>query len=50
MVKKYNTYYPNLTKQSTVDEYLSVLCNKIYSYGTTKDPIYYSSESKKFHQ
>lgn len=50
MVKKYNTYYPNLTKQSTVDEYLSVLCNKIYSYGTTKNPIYYASESRKFHQ
>jgi predicted nucleic acid-binding protein len=50
MVKKYKTYYPNLTKQTSVDEYLSVLCNKIYSYGTTKNPIYYSSESKKFHQ
>lgn len=50
MVKKYKTYYPNLTKQFSSDEYLSVLCNKIYSYGVTKNPIYYSSESKKFHQ
>ena len=50
MTKKYKTYYPNLTKQTYIDEYLSVLCNKIYSYGTTKNPIYYSSESKKFHQ
>ena len=33
MTKKYKTYYPNLTKQTSVDEYLSVLCNKIYSYG-----------------
>lgn len=50
MIKKYKIYYPNLTKQTSSDEYLSVLCNKIYSYGVTKNPIYYSAESKKFHQ
>ena len=50
MIKKYKVYFPNLVKQTSSDEYLSVLCNKIYSYSTTKNPIYYSSESKKFHQ
>ena len=39
-----------LVKKNSMDEYLSTLCNKIYSYGVTKNPIYYSSESKKFHQ
>ena len=50
MIKKYKAYFPNLVKQTSSDEYLSVLCNKIYSYSTTKNPIYYSSERKKFHQ
>ena len=50
MLKKYKVYYPNLVKQTSADEYLALLCNKVYSYGTTKNPIYYSSESKKFHQ
>lgn len=50
MVKKYKIYFPNLVKQISADEYLSILCNKIYSYGSTKTPIYYSSESRRFHQ
>lgn len=50
MMRKYKTYFPNLVKQTSSDEYLALLCNKIYSYSATKNPIYYSSESKKFHQ
>lgn len=50
MMRKYNTYYPNLVKQMSGDEYLALLCNKIYSYGATRNPIRYSSDSKKFHQ
>lgn len=50
MVKKFNTNYPNLTKQTSSNDYLATLCNKIYSFGTVKLPIYFSSESNKFHQ
>lgn len=50
MKSKLINYKHVLTKKNSMDEYLSVLCNKIYSYGGTKIPIYYSSESKKFHQ
>ena len=50
MVRKIGSNIHNLTKQTSSYEYLSLLCNKIYSYGPTKAPIYYSSESKKFHQ
>jgi len=39
-----------LERRSTSDEYLILLCNKIYSFGLTKNPIYYSSDRKKFHQ
>lgn len=50
MLKKLATHKDKLTKVSTMHEYLSLLCNKIYSYGATKEPIFYSSESKRFHQ
>ena len=50
MERKLNSFGHNLTRQSSADEYLSLLCNKVYSYGSSKYPIYYSSESKKFHQ
>lgn len=50
MIKRLGSNIHNLIKQGTSDEYLSLICNKIYSYGATKNPIYYSSESKKFHQ
>ena len=43
-------YRSTLEKRTTSDDYLVLLCNKIYSFGVTKNPIYYSSESKKFHQ
>ena len=50
MERKLQVHALYLTRQSSVDDYLSLLCNKIYSFGTTKEPIYYSSDSKKFHQ
>lgn len=50
MKTKLITHRSSLEKRSTSDEYLVLLCNRIYSFGVTKNPIYYSSESKKFHQ
>ena len=50
MKSKLNNYRSTLEKRSTSDEYLVLLCNRLYSFGATKNPIYYSSESKKFHQ
>lgn len=50
MERKIRTNINNLTKRTSKDDYLSLLCNKIYSFGATKCPIYYSSESKKFHK
>ena len=50
MKTKLITHRNSLEKRSTSDEYLVLLCNRIYSFGVTKNPIYYSSESKKFHQ
>lgn len=50
MERKISNNIHNLTKRTSKDDYLSLLCNKIYSYGATKNPIYYSAESKKFHQ
>lgn len=50
MLRKLITNGHNLKRESSSDEYLSQLCNKVYSFGITKTPIYYSSESKKFHQ
>lgn len=50
MKSKLNTHRNSLEKRSTSDEYLALICNRIYSFGVTKNPIYYSSESKKFHQ
>ena len=50
MKSKLITHRTALEKRSTSDEYLVLLCNRIYSFGVTKNPIYYSSESKKFHQ
>ena len=49
MEKKLKQYAPNITRQRSVDDYLSVLCNKVYSYGPTKNAINYSPETKKFH-
>lgn len=43
-------HFAILEKCNTVDEYLELLCNRLYSYGRTEKPIYYSSSSKKFHQ
>lgn len=50
MKAKLTNYKSTLEKRTTSDEYLVLLCNRIYSFGATKNPIYYSSESKKFHQ
>lgn len=50
MVKKLPNHIHNLTKQTSSHDYLSLLCNKIYSYGATKNPIYYSSDSRRFHK
>ena len=50
MLSKLATHRDKLKKMMTQDEYLSLLCNKIYSYGPTKNPIFYSSGSKRFHQ
>lgn len=50
MLRRLATHKEKLKKSMTQDEYLSLLCNKIYSFGPTKNPIFYSSESKKFHQ
>ena len=50
MRSKLITHRGSLEKRSTSDEYLVLLCNRIYSFGATNSPIYYSSESKKFHQ
>ena len=50
MKTKLITHRNSLEQRSTSDEYLVLLCNRIYSFGVTKNPIYYSSESKKFHQ
>ena len=50
MLSKLATHRDKLKKSMTQDEYLSLLCNKIYSFGPTKNPIFYSSESKRFHQ
>jgi hypothetical protein len=49
MERKLKQYLPNIVRQRSVDDYLSILCNKVYSYGTTKNPVFYSSETKKFH-
>ena len=50
MKSKLINHKATLEKRSTADEYLVLLCNRIYSFGATKNPIYYSSESGKFHQ
>ena len=50
MERKINANIYNLTKRTSKDDYLSLLCNKIYSFGPTRNPIYYSAESKKFHK
>lgn len=50
MRNKLKKHSEMLEKKISVDEYLALLCNRIYSYGRTENPIYYSSESKKFHQ
>ena len=49
MERKIKQFLPNITRQRSVDDYLSILCNKVYSCGLTKNPILYSSETKKFH-
>lgn len=50
MKSKLISHKSALEKRSTSDEYLALLCNRIYSFGVSKNPIYYSSESGKFHQ
>lgn len=50
MKSKLITHRHTLSKRNSMDEYLSILCNKIYSYGATKNPIFYTSEGKKFYQ
>lgn len=50
MITKFRQHASNLTLQRTSDDYLSVLCNKIYSAGANKNPIFYSVESKRFHK
>lgn len=50
MERKIQVHGHYLTRQRSADDYLALLCNRVYSFGTTKDPIYYSSDSRKFHQ
>ena len=50
MKERLEKHKHTLEKKISADEYLALLCNKIYSFGPTKNPIYYSSESKRFHQ
>lgn len=33
----------------TLDDYLNILCNKMYSFGPTKKPIYYDVNTKRFY-
>lgn len=50
MVRKLATYGHNLKPAYSSEEYLSLLCNKIYSFAGAKRPIYYSRDNRKFHQ
>lgn len=48
MKNKLETNSYQLTKCATSNGYLSMLCNKIYSYGGNKNAIYFSEETGKF--
>lgn len=48
MKSKLETNSYQLKKCATTDQYLSMLCNKIYSYGGNKKAIYFSEENRKF--
>lgn len=50
MITKFNLYCNNLIFQRTINEYLGVLCNRIYSAGQTKNPIYFIAETSRFHK
>lgn len=50
MERKIKQYGPNIERQRSADDYLSILCNRVYSYGATKDPINFNAATKKFHQ
>lgn len=49
MVSKLKTRKAALTVQFSKDDYLSILANKIYSFGTNKNNIYYDVESKRIY-
>lgn len=36
-------------KSATIDEYLSILCNKVYSFGPGKNNIFYDSTTRRFY-
>lgn len=49
MQNKINSNGYTLTKQHTKDDYLNILCNKIYSYALRKDTIRYDIVNKNFY-
>ena len=49
MQSKIETNGYTLSKQYSKDEYLNILCNKIYSYAVKKDAIRYDSVNKNFY-
>lgn len=36
-------------KKNTIDEYLVMLTKQVYSFGATKNPLYYDPETKRFY-
>lgn len=48
MNAKLDTNGYQLRQCSTSNDYLSMLCNDVYSYGSKKDCIYFSSETGRF--
>lgn len=49
MKKKIATREHVFKKMLSIDEYIALLCNQVYSYGANRDGIYYSVDSKRFH-
>lgn len=49
MLAKLEERQHQLQYQLTKDDYLLVLANKIYSYGNSKDTIFYNKDTRSFH-
>lgn len=49
MIKKLNKRVSILTKQPTMNDYLNILCNDIYSFGSTTNPIYFDKNKGNFY-